>query len=136
MLLATLASVFFAWLAASAARDALGLARAARREQRTGARIQQLERIAALIGEVSSAQMGVWNIGGAQPLAALRHAQGQLAAALAATGMTLPRCTAIVDGGDGFTDALDEVRDRITELEATPPESEPEPSSRDPASLP
>lgn len=135
MLLATLASLFFAWLAASAARDAVGEGRIARRDERIGARLQQLERVATLIGQVSDAYMRAFTgpMAGAVSITELDHSRGRLAAAIAATGLPLPHSDAVAQGSDNYRTALNEVRDRIADLEARlSPVGEPEPDTPPP----
>lgn len=136
---ATLVSVVFAARAARAGADAVKAsaeavqeARLARADEEHRARIAQLERIADLIAQIAEAGMGALSsfgspMEGARALERVLRGRQRLAAAVAATGLELPECSAFAHGPPEQAvqptadKALAEVSERIAALEAARP---------------
>jgi hypothetical protein len=115
--LATVVSVFFAWKAASAARDAVREARLARADEERRAFVAALERVADLVAQAHEAWADSLR-SDPNAITRNRHARNRLRAAIAATGLGLPACLHIADsegqpGPQPFDNALNEIRDAI-----------------------
>jgi hypothetical protein len=124
---ATLVSVKFARDAALAAKATVTEARAARVEEDRRLRVRGLERVGELVAEIAEAGMvALTSASWAKARADERVFRGRkrLAGAIAATGLDLPACSELAHAEPpqaiqpNVDRALDEVHDRIAELEA------------------